>query len=587
VINCGAPVFVTILAWLALLIRPLDVCADATIFSQAMKATTITEVFIEEDHIRVDLEIGINDLPAFQNLLPDEFLKQLKIEAKPLEQRMTDFFMKDFVIRGENGDPLLGHVIEIKGQRRVKRDEITGEPLPAGVDEGEAVVFARLVYPLKTMPKSLSMQPPQRKEDKRFTSATIGFVAYHRGLPINDFRFLSQEETIDLDWEDPWFSRFRNKNLWRQYNESINTFLYIEPFEVRVEIIIRPYDLQQWIDLDLNGKTKIPVDAQEELKHKVASFLAPHAVIEVDGKKVSPKLDRIQFLRRTLRSSVVVDPPQALDVYAATLGVIYVHPRRELPQQAKLTWKLFNTKFPQVRAAATDEAGPMEYRLRPDDNELVWNNFLKNPTIPTMAEVMLPPTSNMRWWIGVAWAATVVWGIGILRATRSGFGKWGLIGRLSGVGLVLVLTISITIMGWNSSKLTTEMGEKVVGSLLRNIYRAFDYREEELIYDTLENSVNGDLLTQIYLETRRGLELASQGGARVKVKEVELGSVDFEPDGIDTFRAICVWNVKGSVGHWGHIHQRINQYQAELTIKVVNGVWKITELVLLEENRIS
>ena len=55
---------------------------------------------------------------------------------------------------------------------------------------------------------------------------------------------------------------------------------------------------------------------------------------------------------------------------------------------------------------------------------------------------------------------------------------------------------------------------EVVEGLLRNVYHAFDYREEERIYDTLATSVAGELLRQTYLETQRGLELASQANPR-------------------------------------------------------------------------
>ena len=71
-----------------------------------------------------------------------------------------------------------------------------------------------------------------------------------------------------------------------------------------------------------------------------------------------------------------------------------------------------------------------------------------------------------------------------------------------------------------STRLSDEHTNELVGRLLHNVYRAFDFRDEERIYDTLALSVSGDLLEQIYLETRRGLELQSQGGARAKVKEV-------------------------------------------------------------------
>jgi len=45
--------------------------ADAIVRSQAMKASTIAEFFIEDDHVRIELEVGLNDLPAFQKIMPD------------------------------------------------------------------------------------------------------------------------------------------------------------------------------------------------------------------------------------------------------------------------------------------------------------------------------------------------------------------------------------------------------------------------------------------------------------------------------------------------------------------------------------
>ena len=46
------------------------VMADAIVVTRAMKASTIAEIFIEEHTIRVELEIGIIDVPAFHNIMP-------------------------------------------------------------------------------------------------------------------------------------------------------------------------------------------------------------------------------------------------------------------------------------------------------------------------------------------------------------------------------------------------------------------------------------------------------------------------------------------------------------------------------------
>ncbi|MBT8462726.1 MAG: hypothetical protein KJO44_09430, partial [Gemmatimonadetes bacterium] len=141
--------------------------------------------------------------------------------------------------------------------------------------------------------------------------------------------------------------------------------------------------------------------------------------------------------------------------------------------------------------------------------------------------------------------------------------------------------------GLRGGRLSQEDTETIVAGLLLNVYKAFDYREEEVIYDALARSAAGDLLTAIYLDTRRTLELANQGGARAKVKSVDVLDATHDPLGGDQgFRTRATWNVAGSVGHWGHIHQRVNQYEAELTVRVIDGAWRITDLEVLQEERL-
>lgn len=108
------------------------------------------------------------------------------------------------------------------------------------------------------------------------------------------------------------------------------------------------------------------------------------------------------------------------------------------------------------------------------------------------------------------------------------------------------------------ARLSDATANNVVADLLHNVYRAFDYRAEEDIYDVLDKSNSGDLLTDIYLQTRRGLELENQGGAR-KVKQIDLVEMTARPATDGGFLAHVTWVVGGSVGHWGHLHERRNK----------------------------
>ena len=198
---------------------PLDTYGDAIMVSKAMTASTVAEIFVEDDGIRVEMEIGVADLDAFANLLPDAVLKDLGKEPRPLAERIETFFQRDWVIRCDDGEPLPGRLMKMVPRKRIRRDEITGEPLPVQPADAENVLFVELAYTWSSRPDSLTILPPM-SEDRRMSAANIGFVLYHGGVPVNDFRYLAAESTVDLDWDDPWYSRFRHRNLKRQYRRT-------------------------------------------------------------------------------------------------------------------------------------------------------------------------------------------------------------------------------------------------------------------------------------------------------------------------------------------------------------------------------
>jgi hypothetical protein len=564
---------------------------DAIVVTKAMTATTIAEVFIEHGTVRVEIEIGLADLAGFRNVMPDDLYERMGHGPEPLNDRLRRFFSEDFVIRADGGEPIVGSLVQIVPRPRVRRDEITGEPLPPDSDIDEIVVFVELAYTLPDRPAVLSLKPPMQ-EDAVYVGATVGFVVYHMGIPVNDFRYLGAEEQLELDWEDPWYSRFGNRNLWRKYLAPLHAFLYVDHFEVRKEIIVRPWDLQQWVDLGLEGKETIPAEDQAAIKEKVADFLIERSPVTIDGKRVEPVLDRIHFVRRSLRMTGVVDPPEDLPTLSATLGVIFTYPITALPQEVSMEWELFNDRIREVPTVATDEAGGLPYTVSPDDPILTWKNFLKNPSSARLVDLAPPPEpGSLTVGVPSVFCLLVLAGLAYSAVRAPQRRSWPV-----GVGAVFLVVLGIVLWPYarvtvrnplTRSTVTDPDAQVIVTGLLRNVYRAFDFRDESVIYDTLERSATGDLLTRIYLETRRALELKNQGGARAKVTDVEMMSAETTDLADEVgFVTQCTWKVAGSVGHWGHIHQRRNQYEAVFTVKPVDGVWKITRLELVSEERL-
>ena len=561
------------------LLCPVAATADAIMRSQAMFADTIAEYYVEDDHVRLELEIGSNDIGAFRNLLPDELYQQLEYGDAPLQDRLQTFVAEDMpVLVGDT--PLAGRITKIGPATRPLRDQITGEELPTPEDQATVVIGVTVMYPFGERPDSLTIVAP------RATGlANIGFVLYHKGVAVNDYRYLSVANTVNLDWQDAWYSAFPERNMRRQYYSPMTGFIYVEPYEVRKEIIVRPADLQQYVDLGLDGETTIPADRHDEIKEKVVAFLAGHFPLKIDGVAVQGSVDRVNFLKRTLRASVVVDN-QDLDLLPAILGVIYVFPTDGLPENVEMEWDLFSDRTPTITAATVDQAGALPIILEPDYNVLRWENFLRFPELPTLVDIEKPPTalqSTAGWarWSALALSIVLLfWLIRSLKENRAASRRLA-IACVPVLGFTMLFFHQHHQVGMNEERL-----KQLVGDLLHNVYRAFDYRGEEVIYDVLEKSVSGELLTDIYLETQKGLELANQGGARVKVKTTEINDVELLNRDGNRLTIAGDWNVSGSIGHWGHVHQRSNGYRANLEISEIDGVWKLTGLEILEEQRL-
>ena len=573
-----------------------QVRADALVVTKAMKASTIAEVYITDSSVQVDLEIGTADLKVFADLLPDEVYKSLNMGQEPFEKRLDRFFQNGFVFQNELGVGLKGKITSINPSRRVSRDEITGDPLPIQPQDAEFVIVAKLVYQFKKKPNRLLITPPQTY-GKELKIANIGFICYHNEIPVNDFRYLSSKVTLNLDWSDPWYSQFEHPNYRRQFDAPMSAFLYIEPFEVRKEIIVRPRDLEAWIDLGIGEKQVISIAEQKKIKEKVALFLKDKNPVLIDGKEVQGRLDRIHFIKRTLRKTGIVSPAEDLNSYSATLGVIYVYPTDKLPEKASMTWQLFNEKVPSIVSTATDQAGSLPSVLTQVDPTLSWQNFLTNPHIPQMLAVSTIAKPELLQIPILACACTLLFicftCYSIYRFKRN-LNTNRVVTTLSililivGVCSIPYFHITITSPFATQEEISNQQAVGVVATLLNNTYRAFDRRDENLVYDRLEKSISGELLSEVYLQTRRSIELENQGGARVSITDIKIQSneVQLLSDEVG-FTANCKWIVSGSVGHWGHLHQRTNLYHAKFKIIPVDQVWKISEMDLLEERRVS
>ena len=351
-------------------------------------------------------------------------------------------------------------------------------------------------------------------------------------------------------------------------------FVTIEPYEVRFEIMASGEAITGLLEFPLASPDTILLGEQSALKGQAITELAERFTLEIDGSTRTSELRRADFL--TLGAAGAFTRTETVDepLDPAILGLTFAYPLTAPPQSLALTWNQLPVTSDELPVTVLEPSGATGFTFSADQLRLEWKNESDELRPSTIAAVdVARPT-----WAPVA--------IILLLAGLVLTAKAKPVAAYVCLALALVTTPFIRSALPLASPLPKEQSGAVVEHLLTNIYRAFDFRQESAIYDQLAVSVTGEQLTEIYLGQRRALELENRGGARARVENVEVESIEgITPtgDGVDVHAR---WNVSGSVNHFGHTHYRQNAYDAVLRLTPVDGIWKITAIEVNEEKRI-
>ncbi len=589
-----------LLMTLVLAITPHVALADWVNLSGAEVAPNIAEIYVEDGGVRVALEVYVGDLETFADLVPAAWYDPGKVVVLPDDERLQHFSFVGLTVRDESGDTLPLELRTVERRMRVDRrspfagmiNPWTGRQAPQAPAD-KRVLYAELFYPFANgRPERVTLSPPMNADGVPI--ASIGIIVLHRNVPVIDFRYFAGPATLTLSWDDPWYSRFDNPNLTRHHRYPRMAFLYAEPYEIRHEALLRVRDAAKLIGLDPAGPVLTPEEAAR-LKLEAAVEVAARSPMTIDGAAVTPDFDRAAFMRIGLRGLEFLNDGEPVDVDAAILGLIYSAPTDGYPKQATVEWTLFDDRAAVVPGNAIDAAGPFLSNLTPEDPVLVWTNYFKRPPFPPVAEVEAKEWAEVR----VPALSGALW-LGALGLLAFAFRRGNLPRRLGQGALAAVLvaggvvalpygTVGVPRPSLVPAQMTGEQAAALTEQLLTNVYRAFDFRGEAQVYDRLAKTVDGALLEQVYLDQRRSLRVARAGGAAARVKSVtvESASPTPMPGTASDFAVRTRWTILGTVGHWGHVHQRSNLYEADLTISAAGGAWKIMDFEVLEQERLA
>ncbi len=395
--------------------------------------------------------------------------------------------------------------------------------------------------------------------------------------------------------------------------ESLDLRIAIDDETVRYQLLISADFLQVLMGkadftytLKQEGKIFRFTDPQraDQMRAYLRTLLADCCPVRIDGVEVRPLVESLQFYPATVPPGY----PQSPYTLPPDLQLVIAYPTKGPPDRVNMIWGLYPqdpSRMMYGLPTATDVVAQLDAH---DQNKLVvfaeqepeftWHapqTPIRQRVSPVVvqerpANVRLPVTSILivAGWGSVALALRLVtpW-----RKTR-----W-----LAATGTVAAGVVAAALydtapvrMPWQSSVVLPEAAEaqQIFTSLHRNVYRAFDYKDESDIYDVLAQTVDGPLLDQVYNEVYQSLILRDQGGAVARVKAVDVLDIEVETKGLlpqadaPAFRIRSRWRVAGAVYHWGHVHSRTNEYQARYTVAQRGKQWKIVGVDVLSQERI-
>lgn len=369
-------------------------------------------------------------------------------------------------------------------------------------------------------------------------------------------------------------------------------YLYVEPYETRVEALFDVTSVEEWLGRDGGEKTApVTIAQQSEIiqqAEKLAADWCSVSTVEGHQPYTAPTA---YFVKGKPGATVPMDKDEDLARNQCMLGLVWEFSTNVVPDTLDVRWKGWINELRSMPVLILFGNQSDRTEVNSITKKIFWENkgrLRPSPlaSVPTFepAKPVSIPVGAILWILGGIAFYAYIWHRDY-RLPGGGlpyFGVWLF-------GLVLVgKLVTVTLPGSQSAPTIQDASaaQGIVSPLLRNVYRAFDQRSESRIYDVLNLSVDGELLRKLYLETIQALTLDGREGTRVLITEFE-ASVDEVTGQTPTggFIADCNWSTIGTVGHWGHSHPRYNGYKAKLTVEPLKGEWKLTALDVQEVRR--
>ena len=371
----------------------------------------------------------------------------------------------------------------------------------------------------------------------------------------------------------------------------VRSYLAVEPFEVRHEVMLRVSDIAAGLGLAAEPGVVVEIEDQPGLTGAIVDLVLERTDVSVDGERPAPVVRRADFMIVGPGGALPRTSPEPELVELAFVGVVVAYPTAAMPSAMALTWRGFEAGFASVPVTMIDPESVRTVTVDESEPTARWVNQLAEDPLPAVTAVPVEPERLPIPWLALP--LLILAAVLMIRAPRGPAARRPAAFALSRVALAIgllvgpVVSTAVAVPGSERRRPSDAQARRILAALLPNVYHAMEYGDEEAIYDRLEISVTGDALTDVYLEQRRTLRFEERGGAQARVEAVEVleaGDLETRQDGGFSLRA--VWTAGGTVTHFGHRHFRQNRYDARVGLAPVDGAWKIDAVEVLEQERV-
>ncbi len=374
----------------------------------------------------------------------------------------------------------------------------------------------------------------------------------------------------------------------RAPSAPLQSYLAVEPFEVRHEVLVRVQDVAREIGLPA-ASGHIQIGSQDEVVSSIAEYVGSHTILEIDGEIASGIVDRVSFMAVDAQGVLPRQTPVRESLEEAFVGVTVVYLTQGVPDEVTLYWDVPAEGRQPIPATVIDPESSRSTTLTAEQPVLRWENELLEDPVPTVTAVAVEPRR-----LPVPLLSLPLLALAVILAASGARGRRRTT-SFAAMRVALALALAVATLAQVAIALpasvaratSADQARRILASVLPNVYRAFEFRDEGTAYDRLAVAVTGETLTEVYLEHRRSLELEERGGARARVDAVEVQDVrNVRPRGDGGFDAEASWTVAGSVTHFCHRHFRQNRYHTRVALVPVDGNWKIRSIEILEQERV-